>query len=247
MGKLYAPVFEAQFQQLRGDLDGARQNYRRAVTDLGRAGQFQAAGDALLGLAVVEVLTSQEAREGLAFARAQKLSGEEFHAVSLLEAVGGDAAASERSLQQFASMHPWVLPRGVEIMRARNQIYAALARKDSRGVLAAAGRYPDFQTAELQLVKGASHLLLKDYLASERELRRGVIAGRSLADLVTMRNRLPVAAALIHFYMAQMLEATGKSDLAISEYREFLSYFENSRARLLEIEQARTAIKRLLG
>ena len=246
VGKLYVPVFEAQFHQLRGDLAGARQDYRRAVADLGRAGQFQAAGDSLLGLAVMDVLTSQGVREALAFARAQKISGEEYQAVSLLEAVAGDAAASERSLRQFASSHPWVMPRGIEIMRARNQIYAAFARKDSRGVLAAASQYPDFQVAELQLVKGASYLHLKDYPSSERELRRGVIAGRSLADLVTMRTRLPIAAELLHFYLAQLLEASGKRGPAINEYQKFLSLFENSSARLPEIEEARTALKRLV-
>ncbi|MFB3922977.1 MAG: protein kinase [Terriglobia bacterium] len=244
-GRLLAPVFKAQFQQLRGDFAGARRNYRRAVIDLGHAGQFQAAGDVLLGLGIMEVLISQSVNDALAFSRTLKLSDEEFQAVSLLEAVAGDVEASERSLQQFASSHPWMAPRGLEIMRARNQVYAAFARKDFRGVLTAANRYPDFQTAELQLAKGASHLRLKDYASSERELRRGVIAGRSQADIATMRNRLPLALELLHFYLGQLYEATGKRGPAIKEYQEFLSYLENSGAHLPEIEEAHTALKRL--
>jgi len=62
-----------------------------------------------------------------------------------------------------------------------------------------------------------------------------------------MRNQLPIAAELVHFYLGQLLEATGKRDPAINEYREFLSHLENSHARLPEIEEARSALKRLVG
>ncbi len=246
VGKLYIPVFEAQFQQLHGDLEGARQSYRRAVTDLGRAGQFQTAGDSLLRLAAMDVLASQGLREDLAFARTQKLSGEEFGSLSLIEAVMGDAAASERSLQQLASSHPWITSRGMEITRARVQIFAAFARKDPQGVLAAASRIPDFQLTELQLAKGVAHFLEKDYASAEPELRRAIALGRVQNNLAAMRNRLPLSAELAHFYLGQLLEATGKRDQAINEYQEFLSHFENSRARLPQIDEARAALKRLV-
>jgi serine/threonine protein kinase/TolB-like protein/Flp pilus assembly protein TadD len=247
VGRLYVPVFEAQFLQLRGDFEGARQKYRRAVVGLAAGGQFLTAGEALMRLARMDALTSEGVREDLAFARAQKLSGEEYETVSLLEAVLGDASASERSLQQFASSHPWLSRRGIEIARARIQILAAFVRKDPEGVLAQAGQIPDFQVADFQLAKGASHLLLKDYAAAERELRRAITLGRLQEDPSMIRNRLPIATALAHFYLAQLLEVTGKHKQAISEYQEFLSHFENSRARLPEIAGARAALKRLSG
>ena len=43
-----------------------------------------------------------------------------------------------------------------------------------------------------------------------------------------------------------MLEQTGKKAEAISAYKEFLSYSENFIAKLLQIAEARTALKRLM-
>jgi eukaryotic-like serine/threonine-protein kinase len=246
VGRLYIPVFEAQFQQLRGDLDGARQSYRRAVLELGRAGQSQTAGDALFRLASLDALTSQDVREDLTFARAQKLSGEQNEAIALLEAVSGDDAASARSLQDYASSHPWMSPRGMEIRRARIEILAALVHKNPQAVLATAGRIPDFRDAELQLAKGFSHLQLKDYASSESELREVIVIGRAQNDLQIMRDRLPMAEELASFYLTQLLEATGKRDQAVNEYQDFLSHFENSRAQLPQIAVARAALQRSL-
>jgi tetratricopeptide (TPR) repeat protein len=48
------------------------------------------------------------------------------------------------------------------------------------------------------------------------------------------------------FYLGKLLEQTGKKAEAISAYQEFLSHFENSFAKLPQIAEARTALKRLL-
>jgi hypothetical protein len=61
-----------------------------------------------------------------------------------------------------------------------------------------------------------------------------------------MRNRAPLLAALAHFYLGQVFEATGKREQATNEYQEFLSHFENSGCSLPQIDQARAALQRSL-
>jgi serine/threonine protein kinase/Flp pilus assembly protein TadD/TolB-like protein len=56
----------------------------------------------------------------------------------------------------------------------------------------------------------------------------------------------PLSQELAQFYLAQILEQDGKKADAINAYQEFLGHFENSNARLPQIELARAAIKRLI-
>jgi hypothetical protein len=56
----------------------------------------------------------------------------------------------------------------------------------------------------------------------------------------------PLSQELAQFYLAQILEQDGKKAEAVNGYQEFLGHFENSDARLLQIEQARAALKRLI-
>jgi len=240
-------VFDAQFASLRGDLDGARDNYRKAVQELAQVRQTVGAGDALMGLAAISVLTGSGITDDLAYARQQKLAGEEYRALSFLETVRGDTAAAEQSLQQYAAAHPWVGPQGLEILRAWNQMYAALARNDASGVLAAAGRLSDFRQSWLQFAKGRAHLLQKDYPAAERELRLAVFGERGMSNFNELRQRIPLLAILGHFYLGQVYVATGKRDMAANEYQEFLRHFEGSSARLPQLAEARAAVKRLIS
>jgi DNA-binding winged helix-turn-helix (wHTH) protein/tetratricopeptide (TPR) repeat protein len=50
---------------------------------------------------------------------------------------------------------------------------------------------------------------------------------------------------LTQFYLGRVLEQTGKKDEAINAYKEFLSHFENSTAKLPQIAEAHAALKRL--
>jgi tetratricopeptide (TPR) repeat protein len=109
-GKFYVAVFQGQFQETRGDLEGARASYQRAVRDLARAGQKDGALGALQSLARVSLLTGQGIASDLAFARQQKLSGRENGPIALLQAAQGDTAASERSLQLYAAARPELGP-----------------------------------------------------------------------------------------------------------------------------------------
>jgi hypothetical protein len=70
--RLYLPVFQAQIQQSRGDLEGALESYRQGVLQLGRAGQDSAAGDGLQSFAQFAGLVGNTASV-LSFARQQKL------------------------------------------------------------------------------------------------------------------------------------------------------------------------------
>jgi tetratricopeptide (TPR) repeat protein len=55
-----------------------------------------------------------------------------------------------------------------------------------------------------------------------------------------------VSYTLAQFYLARVLEQTGKKADAINAYKEFLSHFENSTAKLPQIAEARAALKRLM-
>ncbi len=51
--------------------------------------------------------------------------------------------------------------------------------------------------------------------------------------------------ALAQFYLGKVLEQSGKKAEALKAYQEFLGHFENSTAKLPQIEEARAAVKRL--
>jgi serine/threonine protein kinase/tetratricopeptide (TPR) repeat protein len=245
-GKFFVPVFGAQFQERRGDLEGARASYERAVRGLAQAGQNPGADVALHSLAMISILKGQGIASDLAFARQQKFSGHEYRAIALLQAALGDAAGAERSLQLYAAARPELGPQGIERIRNYDALYAALVRHDPQGVIAVAGRLPNFNQSWLQYPRGWAYFETKDYSRAEQDLRAAVLKERDQADINTMRTRSPLLAALAHFYLGQVYEATGKREQAANEYQEFLSHFENSRASLPQIAQARAALQRSL-
>ena len=245
-GKFYVSVFAGHFQETRGDLEEARASYERAVRDLARAGQKGGAADALQSLAMISLLTGQGMTSDLVLARQQKLSGWEYRAVGALQAAQGDTAASGRSLQLYAAARPELSSQGLEQIRNYNALYAALVRKDAPGVLEVASRLPNFVVSLLRYPRGWAYLETKDYSRAEQDLRRAVLQERSLSNFNTMRTRSPLLAALAHFYLGQVYEATGKREQAANEYQEFLSHFENSHASLPQIPLARAALQRSL-
>jgi tetratricopeptide (TPR) repeat protein len=164
----------------------------------------------------------------------------------LLETVQGGQAAAARSLEQYASAHPWISQKGLDFERAAADVWAALMRNDGRGVLAAAGRLPDLQGPRWLSAKGVAHLLVKDYVPAEQELSRAIAGERNLSNPGVSRSRSPLLAILCHFHLGQVYEATGKRQQAVNEYQEFLSHFENSKTRLPQVAEARAALKRLL-
>jgi tetratricopeptide (TPR) repeat protein len=243
--RLYLPIFQSQTQQMRGDLDGALESYRKAVSQLAHAGQDASAGETLESFVSAGVLMG-DAAPALAFARQQKLHGEELPAVAFLEAVRGDQAASERDLQSFASARPWISPRYIELHHLSNQIAADILRNDGRGALEALGHYPDFQRVEILFDRARAHLLVNDYASAEPEFRSALRESHTFSNFTFMRGQVPLFALLCHFYLGQLYEATGKSQQAIDEYQSFLSHFEGSRTKMPQVGEARAALKRLM-
>jgi hypothetical protein len=82
--RLYLPGVEGELQQMRGDFEGALGNHRKAVAQLGRAGQNEAAATFLRQFASLSTMWGQSS-SALAFAQQQKLQGEELEAVAFLQ------------------------------------------------------------------------------------------------------------------------------------------------------------------
>jgi eukaryotic-like serine/threonine-protein kinase len=244
--KLYVSIFTGQFLEARGDLDGARASYQRAVRDLAGAGQNDGAAATLRSLALISLLSGQGADSALAFARQQKLAGRENGVIAILQAAQGDTAASERSFQLYAAARPELGPQGLDRIRNYSALYAALVRKDPQGVIAAAQRLPNSIESILRYPRGWAYLQNKDYTRAEQDLRAAVIDERLLSAFNTMRGHSPLLASLAHFYLGQVYEATGKRDQAANEYQEFLSHFENSGCTLPQIDLARAALQHSL-
>jgi serine/threonine protein kinase/tetratricopeptide (TPR) repeat protein len=245
LSRLYVPGYQAQFKQTGGDLEGAIASYREGVQQLGHAKQSEAAATFLRPFAALSVLLG-EVPSALSFAQQQKLNDEELQTVAFLQTIAGNSSAAQQSLQRFASSHPWVAPRSLEIGQTYADVSAAVHREDGRAALSRATGIPDFQDPYLLFLKARSHLLTNDYAASETEFRAVLLNERSLANTRTLIRRFPALGILSHYYLGQLYERTSKHDQAINEYQEFLSHFTSSQTRLSQLGDARTALKRLM-
>jgi tetratricopeptide (TPR) repeat protein len=245
LSRLYVPGFEAQFKQTGGDLEGALASYREVVLQLGHAKQSQAARTFLRSFAALSVLLG-EGSSALSFTQQQKLDDYEQQTVAFLETVAGNPSAAQQSLQRFASSHPWIAPRALEINQALADIAAAVHRGDGQAALSRATSIPDFQYPYLLFLKGRAHLLTNDYASAETEFRGVLRNERSLPNTGTLTQRFPLLSILSHYYLGQLYERTSKRDQAINEYQEFLSRFASPQTRLSQVADARTALKRLM-
>jgi len=241
--RLHLPGFEAQLQQTRGDFEGALVNYKKAVAQLGKAGQYEAAQEFLQQFAALSVMLG-ESSSALSFVQQAKLDGEELRTIAFLQTMMGNASAAEKSLNQFSSTHPWVSPRVIEVDKTVAEMTAAVDRKDGQAALAHAAGIPDFSI--VLFLKARAHLLLRDDASAETEFRRSLLFDRRLSNIPVIRFRFPAMEIVTHYYLGQMYERAGKRDQAVNEYQEFLSPFENSHTRLPEVAEARTALKRLM-
>jgi len=160
--------------------------------------------------------------------------------------MAGNSSAAQQSLQRFASSHPWVAPRALEINQAYDDVSAAVHRGDGQTALSRAATIPNFQDATLLFLKARSHLLTNDDSSAETEFRAVLQTDRSLQNSRTMTARFPFFGILSHYYLGQLYERTGKHDKAVNEYQEFLSHFASAQSRLPQVSEARTALKRLM-
>jgi len=244
--RLYVPIYVGQFQETRGDLEGARASYRRAAGNLAQAGQNEGAEGALESLAMVSLLTGEGMASDLTFDRQLKIAGQENWMIAIMEAAQGDTADSERSLQLYAAARPELGPPGIERDRNITALFAALVHKDPQGVIAAAEHLPNSLGPRLHFPRGWAYFSTKDYNRAEQNLRTAILEEKYLGSPDIVRTRSPLLAALAHFYLGQVDEAAGKPQQAANEYQEFLSHFENSGSKLPQIDLARAALKHLL-
>jgi tetratricopeptide (TPR) repeat protein len=80
---------------------------------------------------------------------------------------------------------------------------------------------------------------------AERHLRFAQRAARYWGTPTLLGRSNFVSYTLAQFYLGRVLDQTGRKAEAMSAYREFLSHFENSTAKLPQIAEARAALKRL--
>jgi serine/threonine protein kinase/tetratricopeptide (TPR) repeat protein len=243
--RLYVPGFEAQFKQTDGDLEGALASYRKAVVGLGQAKQGEAAQTFLRQFAVLSVMLGQGSA-ALDFAQQQKLDDEELQSVALLQTVAGNSSAAQQSWQRFASSHPWVAPRAIEVEQIVYEANAAVERSDGQAALTVLARAPDFQFPPRVFLLARGHLLTNDYASAEAEFRTVLRRVRDLENNKALAARFPILGILSHYYLGQLYERTGKHDQAINEYQEFLSHFQGSQTQLKQVAEARTAMKKLM-
>ena len=243
--RLYVPGFEAQFRQTEGDLDGALASYRKAVLDLGRAKQSQAAQTFLRQFVVLSVMLGQNSA-ALAFAQQQSLDDEQMQSVAFLQTMAGNSVAAQQSMQRFAASNPWVAARAVEAEQTVFEATAALERNDGQAALTALSRVPDFQFPYRMYLKARAQLLSNDYSSAETGFRSVLRRGRDLENNEALSGRFPILGVLSHYYLGQLYERTGKGDQATNEYQEFLSHLQGSQTQLKQVADARAAMKRLM-
>jgi tetratricopeptide (TPR) repeat protein len=237
--------FEAHLEEARGRLEVARDLCRKAAIEQAKTHRNDFGGQALLALAHISQVLG-DSSWALAFARQQKLGGEEYQPISFLEAVQGDSAGAEQNLQKYAAACPWVRPAGVQIFHARNRMAAALQRNDGQAAKVSALRLPILPDTWMTFYEARSALLRRDFGLAENLLKRALILHRWFLMVFGVNHtRSPLVSLLCHFHLGQVYEATGKRGQAADEYREFLSAFEGSASRLPQIPEARAALKRL--
>jgi eukaryotic-like serine/threonine-protein kinase len=161
--------------------------------------------------------------------------------------VAGNSSAAQQSWQRFASSHPWVSPRAIEVQQTIYEVAAAVERGDGQAALTAASRIPDLNFPPFLLfLKARAHLFTSDYPSAEAGFGQVMRRLRNLEDNQAIAERFQILGILSHYYLGQLYERTGKHDQAINEYQEFLSHFQSSQTQLKQVAEARTLMKRLM-
>ena len=243
--KLYVPAIGAQLQLAHGDFEGALGNYGKAIKQLARAGEKRTAGTLLLNYASLAVMLDQ-APSALAFAQQQALDGEEAPSVAFLQAVTSNKAGEEDALHRYTATHPWESARSREFRRALIATSVADLRRDGQAAVSSLAGFPDYLNPGVLYTRGRAHLLTGDYAAAEQEFRLAIMEERNLANYGLVLQRLPAFTILAHRSLGELYQRTGKQELAINEYQDFLSYFENSRTRLPAVRETRQTLQSLM-
>lgn len=243
--KLYLPAIGAQLQLAHGEFEEALGNYGKSIKQLARSGEKRSAGTLLLNYASLAVMLDK-APSALVFARQQALDGEEAASVAFLQAVTGNTAGEESALRQYAATHPWESARSLEFRHALIAASVADLRGHGQTAVSSLAGFPDYLNSGVLYTRGTAHLLTGDYAAAEHEFRLTIVEERNLANYGLVLQRLPAFTILAHRSLGELYQRTGKQELAINEYQDFLSYFENSRTRLPAVAETRQRLQHLM-
>jgi eukaryotic-like serine/threonine-protein kinase len=243
--RLYGADYQAQFKQTAGDFEGALASYREAVTQLSRGKQNVAAGNVLYPFVVLSVMMG-ETSSAQSFVKQQKLDGNELPAQAFFETLAGNPSASHELLDRYASSHPYLAPRAIELRQISYDLVTDAQKGDGQAALSRAAGTLDTEVPARRFFLGRAYLLTNDYASAETTFRSIFTIERTLENERAIIDRFPAPGILAHYYLAQIYEKTNKRDQAINEYQQFLSFFENSHTRLPQLADARTALKRLM-
>ncbi len=241
--QLRSPLLQAQLEAQRGDLTAASRSYRRAVEGLARAGQTVAARDALLVLAQIATVIG-DVKDALAFARQQKLLGEELVPIATLEIAAGNAAAAEAAVARYAEIRPQVTKQAAADFLARARLTIAVLNNDTAGAKTEIARLT--HRGQNALPEGWIHLQDKDFTRAEERLRLAIRQERgNISSPGSLISRSPLAEQFAHYLLGQVYEGSGRRDQAVAEYQEFLKFYGKGKPLLYQAVKAREALKRL--
>jgi len=157
-----------------------------------------------------------------------------------------DAEAEKEFAALRASLTPLVGDymggKRVEFHRFQATAYAGQWQKVMASWPQLAGQYRDLFSLDV----GRAYLQMGMPSDAERHLRFTALAQRMWGNEDYLANASFLSYTLADFYLGRDLEETGKKAEAINAYKEFLSHFENSTAKLPQIAEARAALKRLM-
>ena len=157
-----------------------------------------------------------------------------------------DAEAEKEFADLRASVTPlvgdYMAGKRVEFHRFQAAAYAGQWQKVIASWRQLAGQYRDLFSLDV----GRAYLQAGMLSDAEPHLRFTMLAQRIWENEPCLANASFLSYTLADFYLGRDLEETGKKADAINAYKEFLSHFENSTAKLPQIPEARAALKRLL-
>jgi len=176
-----APIYQARLAEAMGDSHTAMEGYLRGAEALGPSGRTIAAGDVLMSLANVAILSATEKDGAGGFAnvsrafsmvKSQKLQGEELPALAWLQGAMRDLPGALYSLQRYSALRPWISAPRRELLNNMVSSYGALLLKDNAGAATILRSVPN---------EGYPWLLYARGLAGdEQAMRRALINGRAL-------------------------------------------------------------------
>ncbi len=158
-----------------------------------------------------------------------------------------NAAAAEKEFVALrASVTPWVGDYRARELIDTYRLVAATYAGRSQELLAASSHLTGARSNILTLNLGRAYLERGEFAEAERQLNLALKMNRLWGNPDSLASHNFLCYTLAQFYLGRVAEQTGKKAEAVNAYQEFLSHFENSNAKLLQIAEARAALKRLL-